>query len=301
MPEMLGVTYGNMDFCETLQKNAMQNRVLRILGSKENNWLKPLYNEFVNGKARGETRGEYVARLSSKIDNSIKCGVLDFESLANVFDVVERERKHDFSISAPSKEMEEVSTKAEFACVIIDRVAKEISFDEDLRREYLNANNVGKKAIIMAKLKTINTAFDNKGEKVQSLNRWMPYYMLKADKTIAEASQSLLDEDKNNETLAQMTSSFMELVEKDERWFEASKGLVEDEVDYGEETKTTPNMASSTNEKASPKLKKFGDLYPREMTQKQIAKRLQPFNIAAGIKFFNQLLDAFQELEVTMD
>lgn len=301
MPEMLDVTYGNMDFCETLQKNAMQNRVLRILGSKENNWLKPLYNEFVNGKARGETRGEYVARLSSKMDNSIKCGVLDFESLANVFDVVERERKHDFSISAPSKEMEEVSTKAEFACVIIDRVAKEISFDEDLRREYLNANNVGKKAIIMAKLKTINTAFDDKNEKVQSLNRWMPYYMLKADKAIAETSQSLLDEDKNNETLAQMTSSFMELVEKDERWFEASKGLGEDEVDYGEETKITPNMAPSAKEKVSPKTKKFGDLYPREMTQKQIAKRLQPFNIAAGIKFFNQLLDAFQELEVTMD
>lgn len=306
LPEILELSYGNMKFGETLQKNVMQYRALRILASKENNWLMPLYKDFVNGKARGETRGEYVSRLLSKASATDKVhlsqsGVLDFESLSYVFDAVERGRKHDFSISAPSKEMEEISTKAEFACVIIDRVSKEISFDEELRREYLNANSAGKNAIIMAKLKTIDLALNDKNEKVQSLNRWMPYYMMKADKEIKSATDDLLSDDKNNEVLAQMSASFEELVEKDIKWLEASKGLDSKDVDYEMDSNDVQNKAPKEMEKSGSKTKKFGDLYPREMTQKQISKRLQPFNIAAGIKFFNQLLDAFQELEVSMD
>lgn len=306
LPEILDISYGNMDFGECLQQSAMQNRALRILGSKENNWLKPLYDDFVSGKARGETRGEFVSRLSlqmdmAKGDTVSKCGVLDFESLANVFDVVERERKHDFSISAPSKEMENISDKAEFMCVIIDRIAKEISLDANLKREYLNANSVGKKAIIMAKLKSVNTCLGEKSERVQSLNRWMPYYVMSADKAIKDVTGELLDEDKDNKTLAQMYGSFEEMVEKDEKWFEASKNQSDYVVDFEDKPESTKEETSTAEESNKKTTKKFGDLYPRGLTQKQIAKRLQPFNIAAGIKFLNQLLDAFQELEVTMN
>lgn len=306
LPEISDLSFGNVDFYECLQKNTMQYRVLRILGSKENNWLKPLYDDFVNGKARGETKGAYVARLTSQMDESkkeavSKCGVLDFEILANVFDAVERERKHDFSVSAPSKEMECLSNKAEFACVIIDRVAKEISFDKKTREEYIKANSVGKKAIIMAKLKTVNTCLEDKNERVQGLNRWMPYYMLNADKIIENASISLLSDDKDNTILAQMSNSFSELVEKDKKWLEVSKGLDGDVVNYDGESEIAQSVTPNNEEKTEIKTKKFGDLYPREMSQKQISKILQPFNITAGIKFLNQLLDAFQQLEVSMN
>lgn len=293
LPEMMEINYNGVDFNEILMKSAIQSRIIRILGSKENNWLKPLFEIYKNESA--EERVNFANRIRKvakdggidNVDETLK-GVLDLDILINVFNAIDRIKDDkDLSIPAPTKELKDITDNAETVCVMIDKVARAISANPILRGSYSSGSSSVRDIILRAELQSLDkdgklTSFD-KSERVQSLNRWLPYYTLNADNALLD---TFAKSDRNNEVESQIVDSMREVVEKDEKWFEQSQKKNENDAE------------DMLNDEKEPELVRFGDVFPRATPQSKISKMLQPYNIKVGIKFLNQIIDAFNDVLV---
>lgn len=291
LPNMIDIEYDGINFNEALRKSATQSRILRILSSKENNWLKPLFDAYKSGN----DRSAFVQKLNDMADkhgvdiNIALYGILDIDILLNVFDAIDRIKPdEDLSIPAPTKELKMVTDNAENVCVMVDSVAKEISFDRKMRGGYNTGTDHLKKIVVNAELKKLDSEgrliTNDKGKRVESLNRWLPFYTYCADMAVLE---TLSEIDEKSEFLSTVTESMKDVVEKDEKWFENSRKQPSEEG----------NVARPTFEEEE-KLIEFGKVYPRATPQSKIAKELQPYNIKVGIKFLNAIIDAFNDVLV---
>lgn len=282
--------YDGMNFGEVLMKSAIQSRIIRILSSKKNNWLKPLFDMYKSLNDRNVFL-QKVNGMADKHGVDLKAlnEMLDINILMNVFDAIDRIKPdEDLSIPAPTKELKAVTDNAENVCVIIDRVAKEISKDDSMVTSYLSGSEKARQLILMAELQRLekNGEFlsNDKNKRVQSLNRWLPYYTINADTALLKKLSHVKDD---SEFSAKLVGSIEEVVEKDEKWFACSQ----DDLILDEENEPT----KATEE---PKYVRFGDIYPRATPQSKIAKMLQPYNIKVGIKFLNEMIDAFNDVLV---
>ncbi len=288
LPEILDVEYAGMNFNEALRKSTIQSRIIRILGSKENNWMKPLFDMYKSVNDRNVFL-QKVNGMADKHGFELKSlnEILDINILMNVFDAIDRIKPdEDLSIPAPTKELKAVTDNAENVCVIIDKLAREISKDSDRREKYISSSEKARQLILHAELQSLEKqgklSTNDKNERVKSLNKWLPYYTLSADTALLNKLSQIKEE---NELERKVIGSIEEIVEKDEKWLENSR-----EQSYEETTKPTDEKEE--------KLVKFGDVYPRPTPQSKISKMLQPYNIKVGIKFLNAIIDAFNDVLV---
>lgn len=290
LPDVLDLEYSGTNFNEALKKSTIQSRILRILSSKENNWLKPLFDMYKSENDRSAflQKMENVARKQG-VDLKVLNEILDVDILLNVFDAIDRIKDdEDLSIPAPTRELKSVTDNAENVCVMIDSVAREISNDGKLREGYISGTEPLRKIVIDAELNKLDRenrlVSNDKEKRVESLNRWLPYYSYNADSAVLKALTSI---DEKNEFLSTVVASMTEVVEKDEKWLENSR---EQSYEVDENAKHTS--------KEEEKLIEFGKVYPRATPQSKIAKELQPYNIKVGIKFLNAIIDAFNDVLV---
>lgn len=291
LPNMLDIEYSGINFNEALRKSTIQSRILRILSSKEHNWLKPLFDVY---KSEND-RNAFLQKINA-VANSVGTdfdvalnGILDIDILMNVFDAIDRiKADEDLSIPAPTKELKSVTDNAESVCVMVDSVAKEISFDSRTRGGYISGTEPLRKIVVNAELKKLDKEgrliTNDKVKRVESLNRWLPFYTYCADMAVLE---TLSEIDEKSEFLSTVMESMKDVVEKDEKWFENSR----------KQPSEDGNVARPTPEEEE-KLIEFGKVYPRATSQSKIAKDLQPYNIKVGIKFLNAIIDAFNDVLV---
>jgi len=117
-----------------------------------------------------------------------------------------------------------------------------------------------------------------------------------------------VDISKQGSFVNRFANSIAEVIKKDERRYlidrgdlrRAGEAMVDVVVNPDSKlTNMNPNInANTTNVKDDDSLIEFGKLYPRGIPQHQIAKMLQPYNIKAGLKFLDQIIDAFQHVMV---
>lgn len=101
--------------------------------------------------------------------------------------------------------------------------------------------------------------------------------------------------DVNNPNCQKILSSLAKNASKNEKLLENETARLEAEgksvVDYARENE-------QEKESAPEKLIQFKELYPRGTPQFKISKELQPFNIKAGLKFLDQIIEAFNKVMV---
>ncbi len=274
-----------------------QRVMLEFLIGDENNSLSRLYDGYVNQNDDAITY--YKSVMGEDFDPNVKLlGLFSVDVLCDTLDQMtgrgeyapntEKNQENNVEVNA-SQNTNVTNTKAEIArdkarraFFYMDVVINAIKADEKLYAEYVKGDSDTKDKIFREKYEQIKPTIKNPSE--EQLEKAEKKYLktYQADKISAIANE--IGDKKIPE---EVTTILNKLAEQ--------YGLVENVKD---QTQNAPKEGEKPKQEAGKK--KFGDLYPRSPSAKAIAKKLQPFNIAAGIKFFNQLLDAFQKIEVKM-
>jgi len=164
MADTLGLTFDGIDFGDRFSREAMQNRMFGIMHSKENNWAQQMYEAFLREKALNSNMSAHdfldvikssYAKKGVDIDSQLY-GIIDFETMGNVFDTFEgMENSLVIASFLSSASTKQVSADADLAYFYMDQVAQMISADDTLRENYATMDIGGRQTMIRACLKSL--------------------------------------------------------------------------------------------------------------------------------------------------
>lgn len=257
-----------------------------LLVQEGNNLVASIYNDC---KASGLSVDEYFNKLLDdgyeKDVNQSLLGLTTYGALKTVcgnYNHNPNDLEGSINTFNKDESIKSIHEKSQLAFYYMDCVISELKKDEKQYDEYLNADDDTKDKIFAEKYKEIKKSIKIPTEKdlKEAEDKYKNAYQ-------SDKIKGILNELEGREVPQGAIDLISALAKQ--------CGLTikeENHKEKGEEIEA--NKASGAIKK------KFGDLYPRSPSAKAIAKKLQPFNIAAGIKFFNQLLDAFQKINVTI-
>lgn len=291
-----GMTFG--DAIDTYS----QEEMIKFLIGDQNNVVATLFDGYKNTNLDAKTYVKQVMGADFEQD-AMLLGVLSMDTICDTFDQVAgrgdysktTEQNNKAGENSQSNTTQGVNNtkngtkadvarnRARLAFYYMDEVINAIKADEKLYAEYLEADGETKDKIFSEKYEQIKSNIQNPSE--EKLEKAEKKYLktYQADKILAIANE--LGDKKIPEGAVSLLNKLAE-----------KYGVLENIKEQNGNSAT----GEGENPKAKTDKKKFGELYPRSPSAKAIAKKLQPFNIAAGIKFFNQLLDAFQKIDVKM-
>lgn len=301
-PYSLGVALpNNMTFESAMEAYAMQDRAITML-EEGNNFIADLYDGFKkSGKSAEEFIGAIEAQSGTNGLGSL-AGVCDINTLKNVFDYY-REKEAGSSKTPPT----EVSIRdtagtsaiydnARRAYYYMDIVSNNIFTDPKLRETYEKGTEDERKQLFETTFENLkangllNTAPSEEQLK-DAEARWGHYYNIGSTEKLANEMSGDVD----NPNCQKILSVLAKNASKNEKLLETETARLEAEgkpvVEYAMEKE-------KQNEEKPKKLIQFKELYPRGTPQFKISKELQPYNIKAGLKFLDQIMDAFNKVLV---
>lgn len=301
-PYALGVALpNNMTFESTMEAYAMQDRAITML-EEGNNFVADLYNGF---KASGKTAEEFIGAIEAQAGTNglgSLAGVCDTNTIKNVFEYY-REKEAGASKTPPT----EVSIKdtagtsaicdnAKKAYYYMDIVSNNIFSNPALRDIYENGTEDEKRNLFentfeQLKANGLLNSAPSEEQLKDAEARWGHYYNIGSTEKLANEMSG----DANNPNCQKILSALVKNASKNEKLLETETARLEAEgkpvVDYARENE-------QEKEEVPEKLIQFKELYPRGTPQFKISKELQPFNIKAGLKFLDQIMEAFNKVMV---
>lgn len=298
---------------DVLAKDAMYDTVLSLIDAGDN-IIADMYNQF---KGKDITASQYMEELAKhNADFSYGVyGIADTDVFVSVFDYckvrdAEKENDHDAEVSMEEKceGYADAKKKADMVYYQIDSVALGIYADEKVGEKFENAKPSERQKIFAETLNNLTangTIKSDPGSDRLALarDRWANHYNMATLQNLAEGLVQIDGE--NSEEYKKLTDAVIKSYKKkEEKQGAIDKKLGEaQEPVVDQETMTTNEMAEENEEgneeeNAEPKLKKFGEIFPRGTPATKIAKMLQPYNIKVGKKFLDQMIEAFKNVMV---
>lgn len=319
MPETIGLQFDGIDFSQRFSSEAMQNRMFGVLHSKENNWAEGLYEVFLQEKSKNPNLSAHDFLTSIKtgkdgrsFDKTLM-GIVDLETMGNVFDTFAETRNTgivtSFLCSAKTKK---VAADADMAYFYMDQVSQMISSDESLRANYASMDTAGRQTMIMACFKSLKARGTLKKPTPQQLKaaqaRWRQIYRKSSDEAILCGMRDKgIDITDNESFMYKFAASMAEIIRKDDTRLLADRKTLKDIGEPLVDVDRTPDKFVGDDKKdfgdreekpRDPNLIEYGKLFPRATPQFKIEKMLQPFNTKVGLKFLDQIVQAFQNVLV---
>lgn len=301
-PYALGVALpNNMTFESAMEAYAMQDRAITML-EEGNNFVADLYNGF---KASGKTAEEFIGVIEAQAGTNglgSLAGVCDTNTIKNVFEYY-REKEAGASKTPPT----DVSIKdtagtsaiydnARKTYYYMDIVSNNIFSNPALRDIYENGTEDEKRNFFentfeQLKANGLLSSVPSEEQLKDAEARWGHYYNIGSTEKLANEMSG----DVNNPNCQKILSALAKNASKNEKLLETETARLEAEgkpvVEYARENE-------QEKEAAPEKLIQFKELYPRGTPQFKISKELQPFNIKAGLKFLDQIMEAFNKVMV---
>lgn len=305
-PYALGVALpNNMTFESAMEAYAMQDRAITML-EDGNNFVADLYNGF---KASGKTADEFMDAIQAQVGTNglgSLAGVCDTNTIKNVFNYYQQ--KEAGASKTPPTEVSIKDTagtnaiyeNAKKAYYYMDVVSNNIFSNPALRNIYENGTEDEKRNLFentfeQLKANGLLSTTPSEEQLKDAEARWGHYYNLGSTEKLANEMSG----DIGNPNCQKILSSLAKNASKNEKLLETETARLEAEgkpvVDYAME-----NVQEQEQEQgdAAKKLIQFKELYPRGTPQFKISKELQPFNIKAGLKFLDQIMEAFNKVLV---
>lgn len=321
MSEMVNLNFDGIDFGKRFQDEAMQNRLIRTMHSSHYNWVDSIYRAYLvarkeqpnySAHAFVDTIKKSYASKGVDMDKKLS-GLTSTKTIGNIFDnFAGVEGKCVIASVLTSKGTKDVADKADMAYYYMDKVSEYISNDESLKASYLSMDKSGRQTMIMSILKklkksgTLTEPSQNDVKKAQL--RWRAYYRCSSDEaTLLGMKDSGVDITKEGSFLSKFAGAIAENINGDRDSYLSDQKLLdkldEDKVDtnidagYGR-VSNEPQISADATKEERENLIEFGKLYPRSTPAFKVAKELQPFNIKAGLKFLDQIIEAFNNVLV---
>ncbi len=321
MSDMINLSFDDIDFGKRFQDEAMQNRLIRTMHSSHYNWVDSVYRSYlVARKDRPNYSAyEFVDTLKKSytskgvdMDKELS-GLTSTRTIANVFDNFAGVEGTGVVASVlTSKGTKDVADSADMAYYYMDKVSEYISNDENLKASYLSMDKSGRQTMIMSILKklkksgTLTKPSQNEVKKAQL--RWRAYYRRSSDEAILlNMRDNGVNITKSGSFLNKFAGAIAENLNSDRSRHLYDKktlnNIGEDSVDinidnsYGM-TLDSPKISKEATKEEKENLIEFGKLYPRSTPAFKVAKELQPFNIKAGLKFLDQIIESFNNVLV---
>lgn len=302
-----------LNFEQVIANDAMQERAIHFAMNPPN-FIADMYAKFKEKKKQypeltGQDFAKEIFETQQGKDGALKDemvvqGIASMDAIGRAFDAcAEMEasgKTSDIDLSAHASTKDGYA-KAQIAYYHMDVVAQMIAEDPELREEYETASLEDKKKIfgrVYTELKN-NKRLENPTEEQikAAVDRWRPYGLLSHNAKIFKDFQNS-PEFEENETNLNTLMALGKMVSEEEAMLNS---IIENAkpgqktVDYGMEYQ---NMAESDNMSDKYRDPKFIEMFPRGIPQFKIEKSLQPYNIKAGLKLLDQIMDAFNEVMV---
>ena len=309
LPDVLGQSFdlefeNGLSFQEVINQDALQHRTKAFIQNPPNvvaDW----YEQFKEARKKHPQltgvdfiKGMQQSLLSNnpdaKLEDSLG-GFTNLETLANTFDLMTAKEADPNSKSegyAESPNAAAIRNRAGVLYYHIDMVSQAIAADPALMEEYDNGTPEDKKRIfgeVYSQLKADKKLDNPKPEAINDAGARWRHYALLANEQRLWMDCSNTPECAENKTNNDFMSVLSGIMSKDNHMLEAVTQSFAEQgkpiVDYDELEQQKDPV-------------RFGDLYPREIPAFKIAKDLQPFNIKAGQKFLDQVINAFADVMV---
>lgn len=321
MSETLDLSFDGIDFGKRFQDEAMQNRLIRTMHSPNNNWVDSVYRAYLVARKDNPNYSAYEfvdtikkSYASNGVDMDKKLsGLTSTKTIANVFDnFAGVEGTGVIASVLTSKATKDVADRADVAYLYMDKVSQYISSDESVKENYLSMDKSGRQTMIMSILKNLKKSGaltkPTKNDLQKAQLRWRAYYRRSSDEAILLGMRDGgVDITKEGSFLSKFAGAIAENLNGDRDRYLSDQKLLdkldEEKVDVNTDTGHRMGEIESrapAEEKRNDKenLIEFGKLYPRETPAFKVAKELQPFNIKAGLKFLDQIIEAFNNVLV---
>lgn len=302
-----------LTFEQIIANDAMQDRAINFALNPPN-FIADMYAQFKEKKKQhpeltGQDFAKTILETQQGKDGAVKDelviqGIASMDAIGRAFDAcAEMEASgntKDIDLSAHASTKDGFA-KAQTAYYHMDVVAQKISGDPELREEYESASLEDKKKIfgrVYSELKN-NNAFEQPTEAQlkAAVDRWRPYGLLSQN---ANMFKKLHDspEFEDNERNLQTLTSLGKIVSQEEALLNS---IIENPkpgqktVAYEFEDENTSKRDGAAANYRDPY---FKEMFPRGIPQFKIEKSLQPYNIKAGLKLLDQIMDAFNDVLV---
>ncbi len=319
LPDVFEVSFDQefsdgLSFADVMNQDALHHRTVEFINNPPN-WISDIYAGYADALAENPslTGQEYIKAMISQ-DPSMESsellgGFTSIEALGNSIQLcatqsVKNGEEPNYSVTPETKAVRE---RAAVLYYHMDMVAQEIAKDPALREEYDKGSADDKKRIfgqVYEGLKQRKALDSPDRENVSDAeSRWRNYGLLVNEQQLFAENVSSPDctkDKKNMDTMAVLGG----LIKKDGAKFSSAIQHLQSQnkavVDYADTASMGPNQSTEEHEngKQDDDLIEFKELYPREVPAFKIQKQMQPFNVKAGQKMIDKLLDAFQKAKV---
>lgn len=321
MADTIGLEFDGINFSGRFSREAMQNRMFGVMHSKDNNWAEGMYAAFLQQKSANPnlTAHDFLTTISEsskkrgKSFDEMLSGIVDLETMGNVFDTfAETQNSSIIASFLCSARTKKVAEDADMAYFYMDQVSEMISKDEGLRANYASMDNAGRQTMIMACFKALKAkgAFKNPTPKKlkAAQARWRQIYRKSSDEAVLISMREKgMDITDSESFMHKFAASMAEVIKKDDTRLLADRKTLRDLEEPMVDVERTPDRFTSDNgmedeepirKERDDNLIEFGKLYPREIPPFKIEKMLQPFNVKAGLKFLDAIIEAFDNVLV---
>lgn len=305
----------NVTLETVLTREAMYDMSIALIDDG-NNIISNIYRDFV---VSGVSAKEYVEKLAENGTDFSEgfAGAIDTDVLISTFDYC---KLRDIEVAKdPNKEvsMEEHcvgydrdKSNASMCYAIADRVALSLAKDKPLRGKFESASKEERKKIIKelsARKEVLDGPFTEK-EIETSRERWSSLFKFATSERAGIGFDQMKDENakKLAEALDKYGNTLLGKYDQDnKKLVESGEKIVDAEINnkQAQNGSTIVNDAPESGENGEAtqegdNLIEYGKVFPRATPATKIGKDLQPYNIKVGKKFLDQVIQAFQKVQI---
>lgn len=302
----------NVTLENVLTREAMYDMSIALIDDG-NNVVSNIYKDFVSS---GVSAKEYVEKLAENgadfsegfagaIDTDVLISTLDYCKLRD--SELAKDPNKEVSMEEHCVGYEMDKSNASLCYVLADRVALSLMKDKALRGKFESASEEERKKIVKdlsGKNEILNGPFTEK-ETAIARDRWANLLKLGATEKVGIGFDQMNDE--NAKKLAEAYYKYYKTLlgkqDKDnKKLVESGEKIVDANVK--EQTENVDTSESENNEQNQEKqngednLIEYGKVFPRATPSTKIGKDLQPYNIKVGKKFLDQVIQAFQKVQI---
>lgn len=319
MPEtlsyMLDYEVGeNITLENVLTRETMYDMSIALIDDG-NNIVSNIYKDFVSS---GVSAREYVEKLAENGTDFSDgfAGIIDTDVLISTFDYC---KLRDSELSKdPNKEIsmddhcagyEMDKSNASMCYVFTDRVSKFLMENKELRNKFNSASLDDKKKIvksIISETEVLNGPVTEKEIEI-SRDRWENLLKSGVGERTGIGFDQMGTEESNG--IAKALSKYIDKLqenqgEKTKKLIKSGERVVETPVvnkqneNASENENNSPKAEETQEENQEDKLIEYGKVFPRATPSTKIGKDLQPYNIKVGKKFLDQVIQAFQKVQI---
>ncbi len=324
MASMLNLEFmPKVKFSDAIGKQAQLHRAYEFLrlgreGKDADNIICKLYDKFIElKKTTPALTAEQFFSIDEFKDQESIAGIASLDTLKELFDM-----QYEIDGMLDGKGPEEIekitsvpgfpytasaTTKATYenanlAYFYMDMVANTISADPELLEQFENGSDVEREQIsqnILTQLRADKKLENPTQEAISDAQtRWGTYANYASDAQLFRDFAASESTSESNPTHVSIAKTLGKIIQLDRDVF--TKGQTElsksgkSSVDYEDE-----NIAENENSgQLKVKEAQFKEYFPRSTPAFKIGKKLQPFNIKAGLKFLDQIMEAFNDVMV---